>query len=245
MHVPGETQFLKIFDGYQIGELGLQESWNLAPTQSVLVIRSIEGQRRASMMRWGLIPAWGNGAPPKYSTINARIETVKSNSCYKGPWRSGQRCIILAEGFYEWHRDEAGHTQPFYIKTVDQEIFGFAGLWERSHTEEGAAIESCTMITMPANRIMSEIHNSKVHSGKRIPLAPEERRMPAILLKDEWDAWLAGSNEQAEACLKQYPDDLMLAWPVSARVNTPKNNDAALIEPMSVQTEPSTGDLFR
>jgi putative SOS response-associated peptidase YedK len=92
--------------------------------------------------------------------------------------------------------------------------------------------------------MMADIHNSKVHGGKRIPLAPEERRMPAILMKEDWEAWRSESVDQAEACLKQYPDDLLLAWPVSSRVNTRKNNDAELIEPMSVQPAPATGDLF-
>src|ERR1700680_4579143 len=84
------------------------------------------------MARWGLVPFFTRGEVPKYSTINARIETFETAASYRGPWRRGQRCVQLASGFYEWHVDEYGRKAPYLITVADQELFGFAGLWDRS-----------------------------------------------------------------------------------------------------------------
>jgi putative SOS response-associated peptidase YedK len=110
---------------------------------------------------------------------------------------------------------------PYYIHTNDQEIFAFAGLWDSSKTDAGDYVESVTHITLPANDLVAEIHNTKL-------------RMPAILEKADRDAWLTGTPEEAWETLVPYPNDLMVAYPVSKRVNTPKNNDAQLIEPPEI-----------
>ena len=109
-----------------------EASYNVAPTQSVPIVRLTEGGREGVMMRWGLIPFFARGVPPKYSTINARIETVESAASYRGPWKRGQRCIQVASGFYEWHLSAEGKKQPYFIQVADQDLFGFAGLWDRS-----------------------------------------------------------------------------------------------------------------
>jgi putative SOS response-associated peptidase YedK len=195
-------------------------SFNVAPTQSVPIVRTREGERRGSLMRWGLIPFFARGVPPKYLTINARMETVQTAASYRGPWKRGQRCLVVARGFYEWQVQADGKTKvPFYITTNDQDVFAFAGLWDSSRTDGGERIESVTHITVPANGLLHEIHNTK-------------HRMPAILSKDDRDAWLSGSPNEAWAALRSYPDDHVVAWPVSTRVNAPKNNDAKLIEPV-------------
>jgi putative SOS response-associated peptidase YedK len=192
-------------------------SFNVAPTQSVPVIRKVDGKHHGSLMRWGLIPYFARGVPPKYSTINARVETVRSAASYRGPWQRGQRCLQIASGFYEWQVQADGKTKvPFYITANDQPIFAFAALWDTSKTDGGERIESVAHITLPANGLLEEIHNTK-------------RRMPAILEKADREAWLHGTPEEAWETLVPYPDDLMVAWPVSTRVNTPKNNDAGLL----------------
>jgi putative SOS response-associated peptidase YedK len=113
------------------------------------------------MMRWGLIPFFAKGEPPpKYSTINARIETFETAASYRGPWKRGQRCLQLPGGFYEWHLDENDRKAPYLIKLNDQEVFAFAGLWDRSIKADGTAVESCVHITMPANDLMKKIHNT-------------------------------------------------------------------------------------
>jgi putative SOS response-associated peptidase YedK len=179
------------------------------------------GEPQFTTVRWGLVPFFARGEPPKYSTINARIETFETAASYRGPWRRGQRCLQLASGFYEWHLDEYGRKAPYLITVADQELFAFAGLWDRSLKDDGTAVESCVHITMPANALMSDIHNT----------GSNPHRMPAIVGVADRDAWLQGSAEEARAVLKPYPADLMDAYEVSTRVNSVKNNDPGLIDP--------------
>jgi len=194
-------------------------SYNVAPTQPVPVIRSVEGAARGSRIRWGLIPFFAKGVPGKYSTINARIETVETAASYRGPWKRGQRCLQVASGFYEWHMNAEGRKAPFYITVVDQPVFAFAGLWDSSVREDGTVVESCVHITLPANLLMQEIHNT----------GNNPHRMPAIVKREHREQWLSGSLEEARGVLAQYDAGLMVAHEVSMRVNTPRNNDAALI----------------
>jgi putative SOS response-associated peptidase YedK len=194
-------------------------SYNVAPTQLMPVVRSVDGVRSLSLMRWGLVPFFAKGVPGPYSTINARIETIETSASYRGPWKRGQRCIVPAVGFYEWHLNDDGKKQPFFVKTTEHAVHGYAGLWDSSKRDDGTVLESFTIITLPANSIMAEIHN-----------APGKQRMPVILDRKDYDAWLSGTVDEAREVLKQYPADSMLAWPVSTRVNAPKNNDATLIE---------------
>jgi putative SOS response-associated peptidase YedK len=197
----------------------LQPRYNVSPSQQVPVVRWSQGLYEGTMMRWGLIPFFARGVPPKYSTINARIESIETVPAYRGPWKRSQRCVLPASGFYEWHLSEAGVRQPFYIHLADQEVFGFAGLWDRSQGPEGS-IESCTLITMPANAMLQQIHNVK-------------QRMPAILRRTDHEAWLHGDHDAARAALIEYPADSMVAWPVSMQVNSPRHEGAVLIEPLS------------
>src|SRR5271165_1746372 len=190
-------------------------SYNVAPTQDVPAVRMNErGERSGALLHWGLIPYWAKGVQPKFSTINATVEKITEAPAWRGPWQRGRRCAIVATGFYEWHLLPDGKSkQPYYIQTNDQEIFAFAGLWDSSIRADGGTVESCTIITLPANHLMTEIHNVK-------------HRMPAILAKEDRDAWLAATPEEAFRVLKQYPDTHLVATPVGKRVNTPKNNDA-------------------
>jgi putative SOS response-associated peptidase YedK len=197
-------------------------SFNVAPTQQVPILREIAGERRGSVVRWGLIPFFARGEPPKYSTINARIETIDTAASYRGPWNRGQRCLQVASGFYEWHVDNEGRKAPYYIHLNDQTVFAFAGLWDRSIKPDGTAIESCVHITMPANNLMREIHNG----------GSNPHRMPAILRRENCEAWLKGSMDEARAVLRPYDSGLMVAYEVSTAVNSPKNNDEKLIEPV-------------
>jgi putative SOS response-associated peptidase YedK len=200
----------------------LMDSYNVAPTQQVPIVRMRDGEREAATVRWGLVPFFTRGEAPKYSTINARIETFATAASYRRPWRRGQRCIQLASGFYEWHRDEYGRKAPYLITVADQELFGFAALWDRSEREDGRAVESCVHITMAANELMADIHNT----------GNNPHRMPAILRAEDREAWLTGTPEEARPVLRQYPADLMDAYEVSTRVNSVKNNSPDLIEPI-------------
>jgi len=196
-------------------------SFNVAPTQEVPVVRQREGRCQGLTMRWGLIPYFAKGVPPKYSTINARMETVQTAPSYRGPWQRAQRCLMVARGFYEWQTQSDGKRRvPYYIHLNDQDIFAFAGLWDSSRRDDGAVLRSCVMITLPANALLREIHNT-------------QHRMPAILAKEDREAWLSGSPEEAWSILKPYRDEHMVGWPVSTRVNKPDNDGADLIAPVA------------
>jgi len=195
-------------------------SYRVLPTEQVPVVVSDRGERTAAMMRWGLVPYWAYGVPLKASTINATVERIETAPSYKDPWRRDQRCILVMGGFYEPHVNEDGSRDQFFVHLADREVFGVAGLWDRSRRSDGSWIHSCTLITVPANRLLAEVHN-------------EKQRMPAILAEGDQDAWLSGERTEAKASLKPYPDELMVAWQVSRRVNNPRlSNDASLIEPL-------------
>jgi putative SOS response-associated peptidase YedK len=200
----------------------LMDSYNVAPTQQVPIVRVRDGKPEGVTVRWGLVPFFTRGELPQYSTINARIETLETAASYRGPWRRGQRCIQLASGFYEWHVNVHGRKAPYLITVADQELFGFAALWDRSVRDDGTAIESCVHVTMPANELMAEIHNT----------GNNPHRMPAILRAEDREAWLTGTPEEARAVLKPYRADLMHAYEVSTRVNSVRNNSPDLIEPV-------------
>jgi putative SOS response-associated peptidase YedK len=234
--------------------------YNVSPTDPVpvvRVVREIDGQREGVHLRWGLIPYWANGKQMG-NTINARIETVRTNSSFRDAWQRGQRCLVALSGFYEWQAQPPDWqiTVPFYITVVDQDPFFLAGLWDRSQTPQGEWIESCTVITMAANELMADIHNSKKAGPKRVLLPKKDRRMPAILAKEDHDTWLNGTPEQAFQVLKQFPSGMMFAYPVSNRVNSNRNDGPELIErresspqesaqPESEQPQPGQqSDLF-
>jgi putative SOS response-associated peptidase YedK len=199
-----------------------EPSYNVAPTNAVPVIRVQDGQRAGLSMRWGLIPYFAQGIPPKYSTINATIENMERGAAWRGAWSRGQRCIMPANAFYEWHMGEDGKKNPYLIKLADQDVFGFAALWDRSIAADGNVIESCAIITMPGNELMKQIHNTGAHPF----------RMPALLAKEDRERWLTGTADEARLALKPYPQDCMVAYQVSTRVNSPKNNDQSLLDPV-------------
>jgi putative SOS response-associated peptidase YedK len=215
--------------------LEIRANFNIPPTTQVSVIRQKDGDRVVDRVRWGLIPFFAKGEPltrpsPKgkkvpLSTHNARIEGFDKSGTYSGAWKRGQRCLQIASGFYEWHEFEDGRKAPFYIHLADQDVYAFAGLWDRSVKEDGTAVESCTHITLPANELMHFIHNTGSHP----------HRMPAMLKREDHEVWLHGTPDEARATLQQYDQGLMVAYEVSTRVNSTKNNGATLIEPIAGQ----------
>lgn len=200
---------------------GFSRNYNTSPTQTcpvLRVLRDLGGEREIVPMRWGLVPHWAHGIPPKYTTINAMAETIEKKPAYRHAWKRGQRCIFPTAGFYEWQVQPDGTKIPHYIRpSGDDELFHIAGIWDRSTTDEGEEVVSCASITMPANELMATIHNAK-------------QRMPLFIAKEDIDTWLTGTIEQATELILPYPSELMRAHPVSTRVNYPKNNDPSLIE---------------
>jgi putative SOS response-associated peptidase YedK len=197
-----------------------EASYNIAPTQLAPVVVATPDGNVCRQMRFGLIPYFARGVAGNYSTINARVETIETAASFRGPWARGQRCLVLASGFYEWHLLPDGKSkQPYFIRPADQDSFAFAGLWDSSRAQDGTVTYSFTIITLPASPLMAEIHNTKL-------------RQPALLSADDCRTWLGGTAEQGRTVLRPYPDDLIVAWPVSKRVNSPQANDEKLIEPV-------------
>ena len=198
-------------------------SFNVAPAREVPVVRMASpaegGEREGVMMRWGLIPPFLKGEAPKFATINARIETMEASPAFRDAWKKGQRCIVPAEGFYEWQMIPNAPKQPWFIGLANEEVMPFAGLWDRSVKSDRTVVESFTIITLPANELLARIHGDK--------------RMPAILRMEDVEVWLTGTPEQAKAALMQYPAEQLRAYRVSPRVNSPKNDDASLMEELS------------
>jgi putative SOS response-associated peptidase YedK len=206
--------------GIRRGRWDYPLSYRVLPTEQVPVIVQTHGEREAAQMRWGLVPWWTHGVPLKASTINATVERLDSAPSYRDAWRRGQRCLLVMGGFYEPHLNEDGSRDQFFISLADREVFGVAGLWERSRRPDGSQLFSCTLITVPANRLLGEVHNGK-------------QRMPAILADSDYDSWLSALPQQARSLLRPYPDEPMRAWKVSRRVNNPQlPNDERLIEPI-------------
>jgi putative SOS response-associated peptidase YedK len=149
--------------------------YNIAPTQDVAVVRlNAQGEREFAMLRWGLIPYWAKDIKIAFSTINAIAETLATKPAFREAFLH-RRCLVLADGFYEWVATGAKQKQPYLIRVLDQQPFGFAGLWERwKDRERGDVIESCTIVMVPPNDICAPIHD----------------RMRAILARDDYAKWL-------------------------------------------------------
>jgi putative SOS response-associated peptidase YedK len=196
----------------------LKPRYNIAPTQLVpSILKTSDSQNRQfKMLQWGLIPSWSKDAKIGTKLINARAETVADKPAFRSAFRK-RRCLVVADGFYEWHQQENNkQKQPFYIRMKDEQPFAFAGLWEHWQDAHGEEIETCTLLTTEANELMQSIHN----------------RMPVILEPKDYDLWLAPelkNTELLQPLLCPYPTEEMTAFPVSTLVNKPSNDTAECI----------------
>jgi putative SOS response-associated peptidase YedK len=206
-------------------------SYRVLPSEEVPVVVSEEGEREATLMRWGLVPYWAYGVPLKASTINARAERIESAPSYRDPWERGQRCLLVMGGFYEPHVNADGSRDPYFVHLTDREVFAVAGLWDRSRRSDGSYLFSCTLVTVPANALLAEVHNAK-------------QRMPAVLAEADYETWLSGGTVAAKETLRPYPAELMNAYQVGRQVNSPKlPNDARLIEPVAAAWRVGSGTI--
>jgi putative SOS response-associated peptidase YedK len=191
--------------------------YNVAPAQQVLALVATEEGKRAELMRWGLVPAWAKDLSISYKMINARAETVREKPAYRSLLRS-RRCLIPADGFYEWRVGKSGKKEPIRFTLAAEELFAFAGLWARWIDKgSGEIVDSCTIVTTAANELVAPVHG----------------RMPVILRRHAEEAWLdvAVSAEDAVTLLASYPASLMHAAPASQRVNDAREDDPALLVP--------------
>jgi putative SOS response-associated peptidase YedK len=203
---------------------------NIAPGQDVWIVRADRAgvERELRLVRWGLVPSWADSPAPAATMINARVETVAEKPAFRKAFQR-RRCIVPADGFYEWQR-RSGGSQPFWIGGRDHRPFGMAGLWEIWRGAGDARIESCTILTTAPNDLVAPLHD----------------RMPVILAPDDFAVWLDPREtdvERLRSVLRTAPSDALVMHPVSTRVNDPRNDDPDCSTPVTPASDPQ-GSLF-
>lgn len=199
--------------------------FNIAPTQPSPVITLHDGARTASMMRWGLVPFWATkpGAARPPLMINARKESLHAKQFFREALEQ-RRCLVPADGFFEWKKTDPKHPQPIYLRPESRKLIAFAGLWARAKNAEGDEVLSFTIITGPPNSLVKPIHD----------------RMPVVLDERTYDGWLDPlmSAEGARALLEVPPVGDWRGVPVSPHVNKATHDDPTCIEPIELPSAP-------
>ncbi len=207
-----------LIEKFQLDEVpSLESQYNVAPTNSVatVVVEQHSHKRMLRLLQWGLIPSWAKDPKIGSKMINARAETVAEKPSFRSAFRH-RRCLVLADGFYEWQRAQ-GKKQPYYIRMRDGQPFAFAGLWEHWQGPDGSVIDSCTHLTTEPNELVRPLHD----------------RMPVILKPEHYQLWMdpeVQQPEQLQPLLSPYPSEEMVAFPVSSKVNSPVNNSPELVK---------------
>ena len=215
----------------------LEPRYNIAPTQPMLAVRvdAARRRRRLSPLRWGLVPRWAGDPAVGARMINARSESAATRAAFREPFRE-RRCILPASGFFEWRRVDRSR-QPYLFRLRDGRALGLAGVWDRwrppADAEGGEAIESCAILTTPANELVARLHD----------------RMPLILHPDDYGRWLDPALQDPRALatlLRPFPAEEMMAVPVSPRVNNPRHDDPSLVQPLEREpdSQPRQRSLF-
>jgi putative SOS response-associated peptidase YedK len=191
--------------------------FNIAPSQPIALITN-EQPQALTFHRWGLIPSWAKDPKIGYKMINARSETAAEKPSYRAAFKR-RRCLIPADGFFEWQKRDGGKV-PMFIHLTDQTVFAFAGLWEIWYSPEGDELRTATILTTEPNDFMAKIHN----------------RMPVILERKDYEQWLAPDDQRANdlmPLMKPYDSEKMAAYRVSTFVNSPANDTPEAIEPVA------------
>ncbi len=204
----------------------LAPSWNKAPTDDVYAVvegaegTAAAGERLLETFHWGLVPMWADDVKIGNRMINARAETLARNNAFRKAF-ARRRCIVPADGFYEWRAPEGGgRKQPYYVHREDGEPLALAGLWERWRGPDGDAddvLHSCTIVTTDANGLLADVHD----------------RMPVVLPASAWDDWLdpdIGDVETLSGLLRPAPDDLLTLRPVDPAVGNVRNDGPELVD---------------
>jgi putative SOS response-associated peptidase YedK len=197
--------------------------YNIAPTQPIAIVRLVDGKRQFALVRWGLLPSWVKDPKTFTLLINARGESSAEKPAFRAAMKR-RRCLIPADGFYEWQALGA-RKQPFFIRAKSGAPFAFAGLWETWTGPNGEELETAAIVTTRANRTLSPIHD----------------RMPVVVPPDAFDLWLDCAHVDATtaaAVIAPAPEGLFEAFPVSTDVNRTANDNPKLVEPVAASAEP-------
>ena len=191
----------------------LEANYNVAPGQKIPIILRKNDGNYLELLKWGLIPFWAKDPQIGYKMINTRAETINEKPSFKYAFQK-RRCLVPANGFYEWRKKD---KQPFYIHLKERKLFTFAGIWENWKSPEGEFIQTCSIITTSANDTLENIHN----------------RMPVILPRNSEMDWLSNEDQNVlKNLLRPYPADEISFFKVSHNVNSVKNNQPELINPI-------------
>jgi len=196
----------------------IKPRYNIAPSQNSPTLMVKEDRRVLVMMRWGLVPFWAKEPSIGYKMINAKSETLSEKPSFRKPFKE-KRCLVLADGFYEWEKTDKKNKVPYRFVLKNRQPFAFAGLWDVWKTPEGDTLLSFTIITTRANELMERIHD----------------RMPVILHEKDEAKWLDPEfkdTDKLSSLLQPYPSEQMVAYKVSTIVNSPKNDTPSCIEPV-------------
>jgi putative SOS response-associated peptidase YedK len=199
---------------------GLAPRSNIAPSQPVGAVRATDSGRQWVELRWGLVPSWAKDPSIGNRMINARAETVAEKPAFREAFEQ-RRCLIPADGFYEWRKLDGGGKQPYYLSRTGSEPFAFAGLWDRWRDRlSGVVIESCTVITTTPNELLAPIHD----------------RMPVMLDREGASEWVRTDAVPGalDVLLQPFPASAMRAEPVSNHVNRPANDDRECVAPITL-----------
>jgi putative SOS response-associated peptidase YedK len=195
--------------------------YNIAPSSDIAVVRPTQEAHKTGgndcelvLIRWGLVPFWAKDANIGAKMINARAESVRIKPAFREAFRR-RRCLIVADGFYEWRKETGRRKQPYYITRDGGGPFAFAGLWEEWAPPGGQRLDTCTIVTTAASEAIAGIHE----------------RMPVMLTPEEFGVWLSAPPDAAESLLRPFSGPLTV-YPVGARVNSVRNDDPECIVPL-------------
>lgn len=194
----------------------VKPSYNISPSQNMLAVIKQES-RKLMTCKWGFIPSWAKDPAIGHKMINARAETIATKPAFRSSYKK-HRCLIVADGFYEWKKTEHGKV-PYFIHLKSGKPFGFAGIYSRWTSDKGESIDTCSIITTSANELIETVHD----------------RMPVIISKESMESWLDTDMTDEgilSSMLKPYPSEEMELYQISKMVNDPKHNSPDLLEPV-------------
>ena len=207
---------------------GYRTRWNITPDSAIAVVRvPPDAGREAAMLRWGILGPWMKEADDRGRQINARAETAGQKPTFRDAYKKG-RCLIPADGFYEWQKAEGGHKQPWLVTGRDGAPLAFAGLWRRNRLTSGELLDSCAILTMEAFPAIHPIHH----------------RMPVMLDPARWDDWLDPAFTEPPMIaeiLEPLPESELAFWEVGRAVGNPRNDGPELTRPLAELLPTPTG----